>query len=169
MKNFFIAALSVILMSLAFAASANSNANPNACLIGNASFCQNDPIPGPQGPQGEQGETGAQGPVGPQGDTGQQGIAGTNGTDGRDGIDFNSTNHFAALAAISATAGLNYYDLTKDQFGWAGGISTQFDGDTAIAIGLNYGVTNDFMINMSIATTFNGKGTTAYLGGAGRF
>ena len=89
--------------------------------------------------------------------------------DGIDGRDFDAASHRAALATSTALGGLNFMDITKGQFGWAAGIGGQTGGDVAFAGGISYGLGDDLMLNGSIATTFDGDGTSAFLGVSGKF
>lgn len=97
------------------------------------------------------------------------GMAARDGIDGRHGQDFDAASHRAALATSTALGGLNFMDITKGQFGWAAGIGGQTGGDGAFAGGISYGLGDDFMLNGSIATTFDGDGTSAFLGVSGKF
>lgn len=173
--------LTLTALLLSTAASANPN---QACTRGNAAFCN---ITGPAGPQGPAGHNGADGQDGADGIDGvdgtngrdgadgqhgiegRDGINGTDGTNGRDGQDFNAAHHAAALASTTALAGLQYQSLTAGQTGWAAGIGGQFDGEAALAIGINHGLTDNISINASIASTFDGNGVSAFIGASGRF
>jgi hypothetical protein len=75
----------------------------------------------------------------------------------------------AGLASSTALAGLQFQSLSAGQTGWAAGIGGQFDGDAAIAIGINHGLTDDISLNASIASNFDGKGLSAFVGASGRF
>lgn len=125
--------------------------NPNrACSQGNAAFCN---ATNPTAPTSTS-------PAGPQG---------ADGRDGKDGQDFDAAGSTAALASSTALAGLQFHSLSEGQTGWAAGIGGQLDGDAAIAVGLNYGLTDTVSLNVIVASTFDGNGVSAFIGASGQF
>jgi hypothetical protein len=107
-----------------------------------------------------------------QGEAGKDGADGANGRDGidgRDGQDFDASAHRAALASSTALGGLQFTSLSEGQQGWAAGIGGQYEGDVALAVGANYGVTDDVTAYASIAATVDGDGLSAFVGMSGRF
>lgn len=133
--------------------------NPNrACSQGNAAFCNatNPTAPTSTSPTAPTSTS----PAGPQG---------ADGRDGKDGQDFDAAGSTAALASSTALAGLQFHSLSEGQTGWAAGIGGQLDGDAAIAVGLNYGLTDTVSLNVIVASTFDGNGVSAFIGASGQF
>jgi hypothetical protein len=65
--------------------------------------------------------------------------------------------------------GLQYQSLSEGETGWVVGIGGQYQGDTAIAVGINHAITDDFSVSASISSTFDGEGTSAFVGASGKF
>jgi hypothetical protein len=139
---------------------------------------------GPQGPQGKTGAAGPQGEAGADGEQGPRGYAGKDGTDGKDGKDglngiagrdgmdgrnFNATRYKSMLASSTALGGLHFRELQRGQVGWAAGVGGQFNGDAALAVGLNYGLTDNISMNASVSRSFRGGEVSAFIGVSGRF
>lgn len=95
----------------------------------------------------------------------RDGKDGADGIDGHDGQDFDAAGH----AATTALAGLQYQSLSAGETGWSGGIGGQLDGDAAIAVGINHGLTDTVTLNGSIASAFDGNGVSAFIGASGKF
>lgn len=141
--------------------------NPNrACSQGNAAFCNatNPTAPTSTSPAGPA----STGPTAPT-STSPAGPQGADGRDGKDGQDFDAAGSTAALASSTALAGLQLQSLSEGQTGWAAGIGGQLDGDAAIAVGLNYGLTDTVSLNVIVASTFDGNGVSAFIGASGQF
>jgi len=125
-------------------------------------FCEgqgNDPVL-VEGPKGEQGEQG------PRGKAGKDGIDGLNGKDGRN---FNSTRYQYMLASSTALGGLQFRELKEGQFGYAVGVGGQLKGDAALAVGVNFGLTNNLSANVSVSRSFKGGQTSVFVGVSGKF
>ena len=75
----------------------------------------------------------------------------------------------AKLASSTALGGLHFRELQAGQVGWAAGIGGQFRGDAAIAMGINYGLTDNVSMNASISRSFKGGEVSAFVGVSGRF
>ena len=100
---------------------------------------------------------------------GKDGANGADGIDGRDGRDFNAAQYRSMLASSTALGGLHFRELQAGQVGWAAGIGGQFGGDAAIAMGINYGLTDNVSMNASISRSFKGGEVSAFVGVSGRF
>ena len=163
MRKLKILALTLSAMTVSSAASAAGWA---ACQNPNPPFFCTQPEQPTQGPQGDQGPKGDRGPRGYAGADGKDGI---NGRDGRNGRDFNAAQYRAALASSAALGGLHFRELQAGQVGWAAGIGGQFRGDAALAIGINFGLTDNISANVSISRSFKGGEMSAFIGVSGRF
>ena len=83
---------------------------------------------------------------------------------------YDDTDLKAGLAASTAIAGLDFYDIGAGETAWAFGFGGQYGGgDDAIAAGIKIGVTDTFGVNGSIGTTFDGLGTSYTIGASGKF
>ena len=160
MRKLKILALTLSAMTLSSAASAAGWA---ACQNPNPPFFCTQPEQPIQGPQGDQGPKGERGP------RGYAGADGKNGINGRNGRDFNATQYRAALASSAARGGLHFRELKAGQVGGAAGIGGQLRGDAALAIGINFGLTDNISANVSISRSFRGGETSAFIGVSGRF
>lgn len=152
MKLIITAMLTTILATGAFAnGPGNAPGGNPACNASNnnASFCR-----GPQGDQGEQGP---------------RGYAGKDGKDGLNGRDSNVSEYRSTLASSTALGGLHFRELKQGQVGYAVGVGGQLKGDAALAVGINFGLTNNLSANVSVSRSFKGGQTSVFVGVSGTF
>lgn len=145
MKLIITTLLSALLATGAFAnGPGNAPGGNPACNASNnnASFCR--------GPQGEQGIQGPQG---------EQGLR------GRD----SKSQYRNALASSTALGGLNFRELEQGQVGYAVGVGGQLGGNAALAVGINFGLTDNLSANVSVSRSFKGGQTSMFVGVSGRF
>lgn len=96
-------------------------------------------------------------------------LKGQNGTDGTDGQDFDASGHMSELAAATALGGLQISDPMSGQTTWALGVGGQFDGSSAVAAGIRYGINDNMSAYGSVGVSIQGAGAAYSLGLSGSF
>lgn len=104
-----------------------------------------------------------------KGQNGTDGTNGTNGADGADGQDFDTAAHMSELAAATALGGLQINDPMSGQTTWGFGVGGQFDGSSAVAAGIRYGINDNMSAYGSVGVSIQGAGAAYSLGLSGSF
>lgn len=129
-------------------------------------------------PTGVNGKDGAPGAQGPQGNPGKDGVNGTNGVDGKDGVnglngrDVDYSRYQNDMAAVAGLGGLELRQGGAGVFSWSAGVGVVSSGGNSaesIAIGLHYGVADNWGVYGKVSKSLSGDSTAAFIGVEGQF